>query len=158
MNAIVISRSKIDIFVDANRSEVFFAKQAPHTGIAPHTDWTNFILTAHLALIVPEGECVMKVGDHEQSWVEGKGMIMDTSFIHSTRNDTDGTRYVLITRFWHPGLDRVERRALQFIFDCLDDPSTLERQTAGTATTPQRSKKTTKSKSGKKKSGARRKR
>lgn len=137
---------------------MFFAKQAPHTGIAPHTDWTNFILTAHLALIVPEGECVMKVGDQEQSWVEGKGMIMDTSFIHSTRNDTDGTRYVLITRFWHPGLDRVERRALQFIFDCLDDPSTLERQTARPSTTPQRSKKTTKSKAGKKKSGARRKR
>ena len=28
--------------------EVFFAKQAPKTGIKPHTDFTNFIMTAHL--------------------------------------------------------------------------------------------------------------
>jgi len=115
-------------------------------------------LTAHLALIVPEGECVMKVGEEERRWVEGKGMIMDTSFIHSTRNDTDGTRYVLITRFWHPGLDRVERRALQFIFDCLDDPSTLERQSQTPSTPYQKPKKSIKNKAGKKKSAARRKR
>lgn len=35
-------------------SEVFFARQAPKTGIKPHTDNTNFILTAHLALDVPK--------------------------------------------------------------------------------------------------------
>jgi aspartate beta-hydroxylase len=33
--------------------EVFFAKQAPGTGIKPHTDFTNFIMTAHLGLDVP---------------------------------------------------------------------------------------------------------
>ena len=43
--------------------EVFFAKQAPETGIKPHTDFTNFIMTAHLGLDVPPPpESWMKVG------------------------------------------------------------------------------------------------
>ena len=33
--------------------EVFFAKQAPQTGIKPHTDFTNFIMTSHLGLDCP---------------------------------------------------------------------------------------------------------
>lgn len=41
--------------------EAFFAKQAPKTGIAPHSDGCNFILTAHLGLDVPEGKCWIKV-------------------------------------------------------------------------------------------------
>jgi len=47
--------------LDVPSSEVFFARQSPKTGIKPHTDNTNFILTGHLALIIPEGDCWIKV-------------------------------------------------------------------------------------------------
>lgn len=106
--------------------EVFFAKQAPNTGIKPHTDNTNFILTSHLGLDVPEGECWMKVGEFKKEWKNGHGMIADTSFVHSTANESEvKTRYVLIIRFWHPQLTTVERCALQFLFDAIADPSEL---------------------------------
>jgi len=82
--------------------EAFFAKQAPHTGIKPHTDDTNFILTAHLGLDIPEGECRMKVGEETREWRNNQVLIFDTSFVHSTANDSDRTRTVLLLRFFHP--------------------------------------------------------
>lgn len=53
-------------------------------------------------------------------WEEGKCLVMDTSFIHSTANETDGDRYVLIIRFHHPELSAMERLALQYVFDAID--------------------------------------
>lgn len=41
--------------------EVFFARQPAGTGIQPHTDNANFVMTGHLALVVPEGNCWIKV-------------------------------------------------------------------------------------------------
>eukprot|EP00240_Pyramimonas_obovata_P004269 CAMPEP_0118942768 /NCGR_PEP_ID=MMETSP1169-20130426/36800_1 /TAXON_ID=36882 /ORGANISM="Pyramimonas obovata, Strain CCMP722" /LENGTH=350 /DNA_ID=CAMNT_0006887837 /DNA_START=74 /DNA_END=1126 /DNA_ORIENTATION=+ len=105
-------------------SEVFFAVQSPNTGIKPHTDNTNFILTGHLGLIIPEGDCWIKVGNQTRNWEEGKTIIMDTSFMHETENNTESPRYVLIFRFWHPELTEVEKSALLYIFDCLDAPET----------------------------------
>lgn len=34
---------------------VCFARQTPGSGVAPHTDGRNFILTSHLGLKIPEG-------------------------------------------------------------------------------------------------------
>ena len=86
--------------------EVFFAKQAPKTGIKPHTDFTNFIMTAHLGLDVPPPpESWMKASEETRFWENGGGMCADTSFIHSTFNESASIdRYVLIVRFWHPEL------------------------------------------------------
>ena len=105
--------------------EVFFAKQAPQTGIKPHTDFTNFIMTAHLGLDVPpKPESWMKVGEETQYWENGKGMCADTSFIHSTYNEsTTMDRYVLIVRFWHPELTKHERNGVRFLFDAFEDLS-----------------------------------
>jgi len=104
--------------------EVFFARQSPQTGIEPHSDNTNFILTSHLGLDVPEGECWMRVGNEQHFWKNGSGVIADTSFIHSTKNLSEKTdRYVLIIRFWHPGLSKTERNALTFLFDAIEDPT-----------------------------------
>jgi hypothetical protein len=104
--------------------EVFFARQSPQTGIKAHSDNTNFILTSHLGLDVPEGECWMNVGMEKHFWKNGCGVIADTSFIHSTENRSEKKdRYVLIIRFWHPGLSEIERNALTFLFDAIDDPS-----------------------------------
>ena len=49
--------------------EVFFAKQAPQTGIKPHTDFTNFIMTSHLGLDVPPApQSWMNVGEETAYW------------------------------------------------------------------------------------------
>ena len=105
--------------------EVFFAKQSPETGIKPHTDFTNFIMTAHLGLDVPEPPLSwMKVGEETKYWENGVGMCADTSFIHSTYNESkEIDRYVLIVRFWHPELTRHEQNGVRFLFDAFEDLS-----------------------------------
>jgi len=104
--------------------EVFFARQPPKTGIKPHTDNTNFILTAHVGLDVPEDLSWMQVGDFKKYWKNGEALVADTSFIHSTANESEtDDRYVLIVRFWHPDMSEVERQAMHFLFDALDDPT-----------------------------------
>lgn len=123
--------------------EVFFARQGAKTGIKPHTDGCNFILTAHLGLDVPEGQCWIKVGDAKREWRNGKAIAFDTHYFHETANEGDKDRYVLLIRFWHPGVTPKEREALQYVFDALDGPdaqtdldfdyfnSIAERQLAG---------------------------
>ena len=66
----------------------------------------------------------MQVGEFKRYWENGKGLVADTSFIHSTSNESDlKDRYVLIIRFWHPELSQLECQALQFLFDALADPT-----------------------------------
>lgn len=95
---------------------VIVARQAPKTGVEPHSDGRNFFLTAHFGLSVPEG-CSMTVGGETRSWKEDDCIVLDTSFQHSTRNDSDEDRFVLIVDFWHPDLTVPEREALEFIYD-----------------------------------------
>jgi aspartyl/asparaginyl beta-hydroxylase (cupin superfamily) len=95
---------------------VCFARQAPGTGVQPHSDGRNFILTSHLGLQIPQG-CWMKVGDQQVTWEVGKLTTLDTSFEHSTGNPADSERHVLIIDFWHPELTEAERAALEFVYD-----------------------------------------
>jgi aspartyl/asparaginyl beta-hydroxylase (cupin superfamily) len=100
--------------------EAFFARQGPSSGIQPHSDLNNFILTAHLAVDVPEGECWIRVGDDKHYWKNGKMCAFDTSIFHSTFNEAATDRFVLLIRFWHPDLTETEVKAFTFIFDYLD--------------------------------------
>lgn len=107
----------------------------PHTSIKPHSDFTNFVLTSHLPLVVPnngENKCRLSVGDETREWLEGKVILFDTSIYHDAVNDSDDTRYILMLRIWHPDLTEDERGALQFIYDCLEIPELLS-DDAGTA-------------------------
>lgn len=95
---------------------VCFARQAAGSGVQPHSDGRNFILTSHLGLKVPES-CWIQVGDQRRGWEEGKLTTLDTSFSHSTGNPSDSDRHVLIIDFWHPELTEAERAALEFVYD-----------------------------------------
>lgn len=107
--------------------EVMFARQSTNSGIKPHTDNSNFFVTAHLALEVPDGDdCWIRVGKEKRSWFEDKALVFDSSFVHETRNDATSDRTVLLIRFWHPQLTQAERSALEFIFSVLDDPTVLQ--------------------------------
>ena len=95
---------------------VCFARQAPGTGVQPHSDGRNFILTSHLGLKIPP-DCWIEVGGQRQGWEQGKLTTLDTSFTHSTGNPSTEDRHVLIIDFWHPELTKPEIAALEFIYD-----------------------------------------
>ncbi|EEH51098.1 uncharacterized protein MICPUCDRAFT_67713 [Micromonas pusilla CCMP1545] len=82
-------------------------------------------MTAHLGLDCPPPPLSwMKVGEETKHWEDGVGMAADTSFIHSTYNDSeDRDRFVLIVRFWHPELTAHERDGVRFLFDAFEDLS-----------------------------------
>lgn len=103
--------------------EAFFARQSPDTGIKLHTDDCNFILTMHLALSAPKGQSWIEVAGERRYWENGKGLVFNTSFFHQTMNESkDQERHVLLIRFWHPQLTQVERDALTFLFQVIDNP------------------------------------
>jgi Aspartyl/Asparaginyl beta-hydroxylase len=108
--------------------EVFFASMQPHSQIQMHSDFTNFVLTSHLALDIPysgQDKCRIRVGDEVREWINGQVMVFDTSLLHDAANDSDKTRYILMVRLWHPDLSSREREALQFTYDCLEIPELL---------------------------------
>lgn len=105
--------------------EAYFARQRPSSGVSAHTASTNFFITANIGLEIPRGDCWIQVGNEKRRWSEGKGLVFDSSFLHSTRNDADSDRTVLVVKFWHPQLEQVERDALGFIFQALSEPSVL---------------------------------
>jgi len=106
--------------------EAFFAKMDPHSEIKPHSDMCNFVLTCHLGLEVPEGQCELSVGGEAVEWRNGHVMLFDTSILHAAENRAPSTRYILMMRVYHPELTAVERSALQLVFDCLDEPELLD--------------------------------
>ena len=122
----VTSRAVHDSGVPA--AEVFFASMKPKSDIKPHSDFTNFVLTSHLPLVIPENgsnKCRLSVGDETRQWIEGELMMFDTSIYHDAINDSDEMRYILMLRVWHPDLSKDEKVALQFIYDCLEVPELL---------------------------------
>eukprot|EP01031_Cornospumella_fuschlensis_P039482 gene39482-48065_t len=98
---------------------VMFARQAPRTGVKAHSDGRNFVLTLHLGLKLPRNatQCSITVGGITKHWEQDKALVIDTSFIHSTMNESDQERYVLIVDFWHPETTEAERAALAYIYD-----------------------------------------
>jgi aspartate beta-hydroxylase len=106
-------------------TEVFFASMKGPSEIKKHTDFTNFVLTSHLALDIPysgENKCRISVGDETHQWINGNVMVFDTSLIHDAVNESHQMRYILMLRLWHPDLTAIEREALQFTYDCLELP------------------------------------
>jgi aspartyl/asparaginyl beta-hydroxylase (cupin superfamily) len=112
--------------------EVFFASMKPNSAIKMHSDFTNFVLTSHLALDIPENgknKCRITVGDDCKQWINGEMMLFDTSIMHDAVNEANASRYILMFRVWHPELTKNERDALQFIYDCLEYPDLLSEDT-----------------------------
>jgi aspartyl/asparaginyl beta-hydroxylase (cupin superfamily) len=106
--------------------EAFFAKMDARSEIKPHSDMCNFVLTCHLGVDVPEGECDLTVGDATREWRNGGVLLFDTSILHAAENRADRERYILMMRVYHPELSGTERSALQLVFDCLDEPELLD--------------------------------
>ena len=104
----------IDSFrtVKTHAGLAYFSKMQPNTHIGPHRGPTNMRVRCHLPLIVPEGDCGIRVGTEMQRWQPGRCLVFDDSLVHEAWNHTDGTRLVLIVDLWHPDLTVEEIRML----------------------------------------------
>jgi len=62
----------------------------PHMGHNPRND------RAHLALVIPPGDCAMRVGGEARGWEPGKATIFQDNQVHEAWNRTASHRYILI--------------------------------------------------------------
>lgn len=95
-------------------TEALYSVLRPRTELRAHSDYLNYIVTAHLGLIVPPS-CALRVADEVVAHREGRLMLFETSFEHAAWNHSDAPRVVLLFDFWHPDLSELERRALQWL-------------------------------------------
>ncbi len=93
--------------------EVFFSILRPRTRIPPHFGLSNARMTVHLPLVVPAGECGIRVADVTHRWIPGRVFAFDDAFDHEAWNDSDEDRIVLIFEAWRPDLSEEEIRAIE---------------------------------------------
>lgn len=94
---------------------VFFARQKANSGISPHSDCVNYLLTGHLGLVVPSngaGECGMQLLMTSHEWKQDKVVVFQNCFMHHTWNNTPTDRILLYFDFFHPDLSADERMAI----------------------------------------------
>lgn len=80
-----------------------FSQMTPGTHIKPHEGWVTTVYRAHLGLVVPAGDCALKVGTQVRHWSEGAVAVFDDTVVHEAWNRTPGTRTVLLFDFLRPG-------------------------------------------------------
>jgi aspartyl/asparaginyl beta-hydroxylase (cupin superfamily) len=83
------------------------------THIQAHRGPTNLRVRCHLGILIPEGDCAIRVGDETRHWQEGRCLVFDDHFEHKAWNRTREDRIVLIVDLWHPGLASTEVRLLE---------------------------------------------
>lgn len=70
----------------------------PKSRVLPHNGETNTTIRCHLGLKIPASlpVCGVRVGSEEESWEEGKIMMFSDAHYHSTWNESDERRFVLV--------------------------------------------------------------
>ena len=85
----------------------------PGTIVRPHTGQTNARLRIHLGVAIPDGRPRIRVGNETKSWIEGKCLVIDDSYVHEVWHRGTERRIVLIVDVWHPEMnDRMRRESL----------------------------------------------
>jgi aspartyl/asparaginyl beta-hydroxylase (cupin superfamily) len=80
-----------------------FSRMTAGTHIKPHEGWVSTVYRAHLGLVVPEGECALRVGSQVRPWQEGGLFVFDDTVEHEAWNYCADTRTVLLFDFLRPG-------------------------------------------------------
>lgn len=97
-------------------SFAFFSTLHKESSIAAHFGPCNLRLRCHFPLIVPAGDCGMRVGDTVVKWSEGKPLIFDDCYEHEVWNKTKEGRALLLFDIWHPDLYEDEIMAIKDMF------------------------------------------
>lgn len=87
-----------------NLNSGFFSIMQAGGKIPPHRGVTKAILTCHLGLQVPQdsANCVMRVGDRNCQWQQGKALVFDDTYEHEVWNQTNEDRIILLLQFKRP--------------------------------------------------------
>lgn len=82
----------------------YFSHMAPHSVVPPHTGDTDAYYRVHLGLKIPAAlpTCGIEVAGEKRSWEEGKCLAFNDIYFHTTWNDTDQERVVLIVDILRP--------------------------------------------------------
>lgn len=81
--------------------QVRLLKLEEGTALVPHFGSVNWRYTAHLGLLVPNG-VTMTAGRESKSFVQGKVLVLDDSFLHSVEHTGVGPQVTLFANFFHP--------------------------------------------------------
>lgn len=85
-----------------------FSRLGAGAHIKPHIGYTDKVLRCHLGLVVPEGDCGLKVEDTVYRWEEGKAFVFNDRLQHEAWNFTDNDRYVLLIDFYKDDQNKVD--------------------------------------------------
>jgi hypothetical protein len=91
----------------------YASRMRPGTHIQPHRGPTNLRVRCHFGIVVPGGDCAIRVGEETRRWEEGRCLVFDDRFEHEAWNHTAEDRIVLIVDLWHPGLSSIEISLLE---------------------------------------------
>jgi aspartyl/asparaginyl beta-hydroxylase (cupin superfamily) len=80
-----------------------FSRMVAGTHIKPHEGWVTTVYRVHLGLVVPEGDCALRVGSQVRPWQEGGLFVFDDTVNHEAWNYTTSTRTILLFDFLRPG-------------------------------------------------------
>lgn len=76
-----------------------FSLLKPHSRIRPHSGYGGGLLRCHLPLVVPPGDCALRVGTETRRWQAGQCIVFDDTTDHEAWNLTDSPRIVLLVDF-----------------------------------------------------------
>ncbi len=92
-----------------------FSVHQPGAHLPEHAGVTKGMLTCHLSLDVPDGDCAIRVEDVTHQWREGEWFIFDDTRRHEAWNRTDRPRLNLLVHVKRPL--RGGGRVVQWLFD-----------------------------------------
>ena len=73
-----------------------FSCLEPNVSTLVHRDYNHRILRCHFPLIIPEGDCAIKVGNKIKKWIMNEYFIFDDTCYHEAWNNTSSNRFILI--------------------------------------------------------------
>jgi len=98
-----------------DRFEMFLSMLDPGTHIPAHFGGGNAKLTLHLPLVIPEGDCALRVDQETRRWKEGEMAVFDDTFDHEAWNRTGERRAVLLFKGYHPDLTLSEIGVIEML-------------------------------------------
>jgi len=83
-------------------STVMFSVLEPDTYLSPHRGVYAGVLRCHIPLIIPAGDCGIRVGAEIYRWQLGVPLVFDDTLEHEAWNRTTERRVVLLIDFLRP--------------------------------------------------------
>lgn len=101
-NCIRCPKTSKSCFSIPDITTVAFSVLEPGTHITPHRGIYAGVLRCLIPLIVPEGDCGIRVADTKYKWVTGQPVLFDDTIEHEAWNYSEARRVVLFIDYRKP--------------------------------------------------------